>query len=80
MAFYEGDKFPKWKGDLFVGALKDRMLVRLKVDGEKVVTEERMLRDALGRIRDVRAGPDGYLYLLTDSSDGALVRLEPAGR
>ena len=80
MAFYEGDKFPKWKGDLFVGALKDRMLVRLKVDGEKVITEERMLRDALGRIRDVRAGPDGYLYLLTDSSDGALVRLEPAGR
>jgi aldose sugar dehydrogenase len=80
MAFYEGDKFPKWKGDLFVGALKDRLLVRLKLDGEKVVTEERMLRDALGRIRDVRAGPDGYLYLLTDSSDGALVRLEPASR
>ncbi len=80
MAFYEGDKFPKWKGDLFVGALKDRMLVRLKVDGEKIVREERILRDALGRIRDVRAGPDGYLYLLTDSSDGTLVRLEPAGR
>ena len=80
MAFYEGDKFPKWKGDLFVGALKDRLLVRLKLDGERVAREERMLRDSLGRIRDVRAGPDGYLYLLTDSSDGALVRLEPATR
>jgi glucose/arabinose dehydrogenase len=80
MAFYEGDKFPKWKGDLFVGALKDRMLVRLALDGEKIVKEERMLRDTVGRVRDVRAGPDGYLYLLTDSSDGALVRLEPAGR
>ena len=80
MAFYEGDKFPKWKGDLFVGALKDRLLVRLMLDGERVAREERMLRDSLGRIRDVRAGPDGYLYLLTDSSDGALVRLEPATR
>ncbi|MCX7891825.1 MAG: PQQ-dependent sugar dehydrogenase [Burkholderiales bacterium] len=80
MAFYEGDRFPKWQGDLFVGALRERMLVRLKLDGEKVVKEERMLRDALGRIRDVRSGPDGFLYLLTDSSDGALVRLEPAGR
>ncbi len=80
MAFYEGDKFPKWKGDLFVGALKDRMLVRLKLDGEKIVKEERMLRDTVGRVRDVRAGPDGNLYLLTDSSDGALVRLEPASR
>lgn len=80
MAFYEGDRFPKWKGDLFVGALRERALVRLKLDGEKVVKEERMLRDALGRIRDVRSGPDGLLYLLTDSSDGALVRLEPVGR
>jgi glucose/arabinose dehydrogenase len=80
MAFYEGDKFPKWKGDLFVGALKDRMLVRLKLDGEKIVKEERMLRDTVGRVRDVREGPDGSLYLLTDSSDGALVRLEPTAR
>ena len=46
----------------------------------RVVTEERMLEGVLGRIRDVRSGPDGYLYLLTDSGDGALVRLEPAGR
>jgi len=77
MAFYAGDKFPRWHGDLFVGALKDQMLVRLKLEGEKVVKEERMLQGVLGRIRDVRTGPDGYLYLLTDSSDGVLARLEP---
>jgi glucose/arabinose dehydrogenase len=78
MAFYTGDKFPAWRGDLFVGALRDQMLVRLRLDGEKVLREERMLRGALGRIRDVRQGPDGYLYLLTDSSSGGIFRLEPA--
>jgi glucose/arabinose dehydrogenase len=80
MAFYAGDKFPRWRGDLFVGALRDRLLVRLRLDGERVVSEERMLESVLGRIRDVRSGPDGYLYLLTDSDDGVLARLEPAGR
>jgi glucose/arabinose dehydrogenase len=79
MAFYTGDKFPKWKGDLFVGALRDRMLVRLKLDGEKVVKEERLLRNVFGRIRDVRAGPDGFVYFLTDDASGMLARLEPAG-
>jgi len=78
MAFYTGDKFPAWRGDLFVGTLRDQMLVRLKLDGEKVVREELMLKNALGRIRDVRNGPDGFLYLLTDEANGALVRLEPA--
>ncbi len=78
MAFYQGDRFPRWRGDLFVGALKDQMLVRLRFDGEKVVKEERLLEDRLGRIRDVRAGPDGYLYLLTDDRDGVIARLEPA--
>jgi glucose/arabinose dehydrogenase len=77
MAFYVGDKFPRWKGDLFVGALRDQMLVRLKLDGEKVVSEERLLKGVLGRIRDVRVGPDGFIYLLTDEAHGALVRLEP---
>ena len=77
MAFYTGDKFPQWRGNLFVGSLKFRLLVRLELDGEKVVHEERLLQDVLGRIRDVRTGPDGYLYLLTDASDGKLVRLEP---
>jgi aldose sugar dehydrogenase len=77
MAFYTGERFPKWKNNLFVGALRDRMLVRLVLDGEKVVKEERMLQGVLGRIRDVRCGPDGFLYLLTDESDGLLARLEP---
>jgi glucose/arabinose dehydrogenase len=77
MAFYTGDKFPKWKGDLFVGSLKFELLVRLKLDGEKVVKEERLIKGAIGRIRDVRAGPDGFLYLLTDESKGVLARLEP---
>jgi glucose/arabinose dehydrogenase len=77
MAFYTGDRFPKWKGNLFVGALRDRLLVRLVLDGEKVTKEERLLKEVLGRIRDVRNGPDGYIYLLTDESNGVMVRLEP---
>jgi glucose/arabinose dehydrogenase len=77
MAFYAGDKFPKWKGDLFVGALRSQMLVRLRLEGEKVVKEERLLQGALGRIRDVRMGPDGFLYVVTDDSAGVVARLEP---
>jgi len=77
MAFYEGDKFPGWRGNLLIGALRDEMLVRLELDGEKVMKEERLVKDAIGRIRDVRVGPDGYVYLLTDESNGALARLEP---
>jgi glucose/arabinose dehydrogenase len=78
MAFYTGDKFPKWRGDLFVGALRAELLVRLKLEGEKVVREERLIEGVLGRIRDVRAGPDGLIYLLTDESRAVLARLEPA--
>jgi aldose sugar dehydrogenase len=78
MAFYQGDAFPQWQGDLFVGALSGELLARLELDGERVVEEERLLDGVLGRIRDVRVGPDGYLYLLTDESDGGLYRLEPA--
>ena len=77
MACYEGDRFPGWRGNLLVGALKDEMLVRLELDGEKIVKEERMMRGAIGRIRDVRVGPDGYVYLLTDERNGVLARLEP---
>ncbi|HXJ53757.1 MAG TPA: PQQ-dependent sugar dehydrogenase [Burkholderiales bacterium] len=77
MAFYTGDRFPRWKGNLFVGALRDQLLVRLQLDGEKVVKEERLLKNVLGRIRDVRTGPDGLIYLLTDETDGVLARLEP---
>ncbi len=79
MAFYTGDKFPAWKGNLLVGALAYRLVARLTLDGDKVVKEERIL-DKLGeRIRDVRQGPDGYVYLLTDAEDGRLLRLEPVG-
>ncbi|NIR84659.1 MAG: PQQ-dependent sugar dehydrogenase [Gammaproteobacteria bacterium] len=80
MAFYSGDAFPRWRGDLFVGALKFRLLVRLEIEDGRVVEEERMLTDILGRIRDVRSGPDGFLYLLTDESEGVLARLEPVSR
>ena len=77
MAFYTGDRFPAWKGNLLVGALKGQMLVRLELDGEKVVREERMLLGLKERIRDVRQGTDGFIYLLTDSEDGRILRLEP---
>ena len=77
MAFYTGDKFPAWRGNLFVGSLKFRHLVRLELDGERIVSQERLLENAFGRVRDVRQGPDGLLYLLTDEDDGALIRLEP---
>lgn len=79
MAFYSGDRFPAWQGDLFVGSLKFRLLVRLVIENDRVVHEERLLEDELGRIRDVRTGPDGLIYLLTDEDDGRLVRLTPAG-
>jgi glucose/arabinose dehydrogenase len=76
--FYTGDKFPNWRGSLFVGALKDQLLSRLVLDGEKVVREERMLQGMRQRIRDVRQGPDGFLYLLTDESDARVLRVRPA--
>jgi aldose sugar dehydrogenase len=79
MTFYTGDKFPAWKGSLFVGALKFQLLARLEVEGNRIVREERLLEDMGERIRDVRQGPDGYLYLLTDEEDGRILRLEPAG-
>jgi glucose/arabinose dehydrogenase len=77
MAFYKGDKFPNWRGNLLVGALRDEMLVRLELDGERVVKEERMMNGVIGRIRDVRVGSDGHVYLLTDERRGILARLEP---
>ncbi len=78
MAFYSGDRFPQWRGDIFVGALRGQHLRRVELDGEVVVGQELLLLGAAGRIRDVRQGPDGYLYLITDESDGGLYRLEPA--
>jgi glucose/arabinose dehydrogenase len=79
MAFYEGDRFPRWRGDLLLGALRGQALIRVRLDGERVVGDEFMLVGSLPRIRDVRVGPDGFVYLLTDQPNGALLRLEPAG-
>ncbi|KAI5912945.1 PQQ-dependent sugar dehydrogenase [Thauera sp. 2A1] len=76
MAFYTADVFPRWKGNLFIGALKYRMLVRLVLDGDNVTHEERLLADQGMRIRDVRQGPDGRLWLL-DDSNGRILRLDP---
>jgi aldose sugar dehydrogenase len=78
MAFYSGDLFPAWKGNLFVGALRAQLLVRLELGGEKVVKEERLLQGLSERIRDVRSGPDGALWLLTDNSNGRILRVVPA--
>ncbi len=78
MAFYTGNRFPAWKGNLFVGALAGQHLTRLILDNEKIVAEERLLADLGERIRDVRNGPDGYLYVLTDNSRGRVLRLVPA--
>lgn len=72
------NSFSKWSGNLLVGALAGQMVIRLTLDGDKVTSQERMFVGELGRVRDVRAGPDGNVYLLIDSSDGELVRLEPA--
>lgn len=77
MAFYTGDRFPQWRGNLLVGALKYQLLARLELEDDKVVKEERLLQGAVGRIRDVRVSPEGEVYLLTDESDGAVLRLEP---
>lgn len=78
MAFYDANAFPRWRGNLLVGALKYKMLMRLTLDGERVVAEERLL-EGIDRIRDVRVGPDGLIYLLTDEDDGRVIRLAPTG-
>ncbi len=78
MAFYDADRFPAWRSSLFLGALADRDLIRLTLDGDKVVAEERLLGERSSRIRDVRQGPDGYVYVLTDASPGELLRVAPA--
>jgi glucose/arabinose dehydrogenase len=78
MAFITSDLFKGWKGSLMNGALKFQLLARLELNGDKVVKEERLLQDLHERIRDVRQGPDGALYLLTDNSAGRILRLAPA--
>ncbi|MDD2102017.1 PQQ-dependent sugar dehydrogenase [Pseudomonas putida] len=75
LAFYDGDRFKAWRHNAFIGALVTRELIRLQFDGDKVVHEERLLGELDKRIRDVRQGPDGYLYVLTDEEDGGLYRV-----
>lgn len=75
MAFYDADRFKAWQHNVFIGALVSQELIRLQFDGDKVVHEERLLGELNKRIRDVRQGPDGYLYVLTDEDDGALYKI-----
>ena len=77
MAFYTGRPGQPWNDSLFLGALAQRQLIRLQLQGDQVVAEERLLQDLGERIRDVRLGPDGNLYLVTDEDDGKLLKLEP---
>lgn len=80
MTFYTGDAFPDWKGNILIGSLSPGLLVRLTLKDYKVVHEARYLGDLRERIREVQQGPDGLLYLLTDSSNGRILRLSPAVR
>jgi glucose/arabinose dehydrogenase len=77
IGFYTGKRFPAWQGDLFVATLAGRALVRLVLNGERVVGEERLLTDLNARIRGVNEGPDGALYVLTDGMGGKILRLVP---
>ncbi len=80
MTFYTGDRFSGWEGSILVGSLTPGLLVRLTLRDGKVSTEERYLGELHQRVRDVRQGPDGFVYLLTDSNDGEVLRVVPAGR
>jgi glucose/arabinose dehydrogenase len=77
--FYDGELLPAWRGDLLAGGLSGQVLVRLDMEGDAVVGEERLFAGQLGRIRDVRMGPDGAIYLLTDADNGRLIRIAPEG-
>jgi glucose/arabinose dehydrogenase len=76
LTFYTGDRYPQWKGDLFSGALKFGEIRRIRLDSDRVIGEEKLTFGK--RVRDVRQGPDGYLYVLTDENRGALLRILPS--
>jgi glucose/arabinose dehydrogenase len=75
--FYTGSAFPEWRNNLFVGGMKDQMLVRLTLENDRVTGEEHLLKDRGQRVRDVRQGPDGALYLVTDEEQGELWKIVP---
>lgn len=77
MIFYTGSAFPEWRGNIFIGALAGSMIVRLETGSEAITHEEKLLQDTGERFRDIRQGPDGFIYALTDSSEGKLLRLRP---
>ena len=79
LQFYTGNAFPAWRGNAFIGGLASKRLVRLVLDGTRVVGEEHLLTDRNQRVRDVRQGPDGLLYLVTDEQAGELWKLVPRG-
>lgn len=79
MAFYTHERFPAWNKSLFVGALAQRVLIRLSLDGDTITGEERLLEDLGWRIRDVRVGPDGAVYVVTDETQGRVLKVELAG-
>lgn len=77
MAFLTSERYPGWKGQLFIGSLRAQALIRIELAGNAVLKQERLLQNLNERIRDVRQGPDGYLYLLTDNADGRILRVMP---
>ena len=79
LAMYRSDTFPEWRGNLFAGALAGQELRRMVVSGNEIVHQETLLKNRVGRIRDVREGPDGNLWILIDDAQGKLIRIEPAG-
>ncbi len=77
LAFLTSDRYPGWKGNLFMGTLRGQALIRMTLDANRVVAEEKLLEDLGARIRDVRQGPDGWLYIVTDGNNGRVLRLQP---
>jgi glucose/arabinose dehydrogenase len=79
LMIYTGDRFPEWRGNIFVGGLAGQQIARLTMNGQRVVSEETIVQGR-GRVRDIRQGPDGLIYLALDAANGAtVVRLEPVG-
>jgi glucose/arabinose dehydrogenase len=78
MMIYSGKLWPEWQGDIFVGALKFKLVSRLERKGESIAGEEQLFAEKYGRVRDVRESPDGAIWFLTDEGEGALYRVTPA--